>query len=86
LETSEFHVVRQNSRRHTEKSNVEEEDPCDDTNVVTASDAALYREYTNLKLHLLLKSKVPVVCAIAEDKLEILPHQTYGSSFQVTQF
>jgi hypothetical protein len=83
LDITEFHVVRQNSRRHTDPSNVEEEDACDATNVVSASDAGLYKEYHNLKLQLLLKSKVPVVCAIAEDKVEILPHQTYGSSFQV---
>ena len=79
VDSSEFFIVRQNSRRYSDHVQIE----IDDCHSMSAVEASAYKEYVNLKLLTRLRTKLPVICAISEDKIEIIPHQAYGSSLQM---
>jgi hypothetical protein len=50
---------------------------------MSSVEASAYKEYINLKLLTRMRTRLPVILAISEDKIEIIPHQTYGSSIQM---
>jgi hypothetical protein len=50
---------------------------------MSSVEASAYKEYINLKLLTRMRTRLPVILAISEDKIEIIPHQTYVSSIQM---
>ena len=71
IDASEFYCVRQNSRRYSEYVQAEAEDDCG----LTAVEAAAYQEFCNLKLLTRFKTKIPVVCSVSDEKIEVTPNQ-----------
>ncbi len=75
VDDTEFFIVRENSRRCAEfepsQTKVQPE--------FNALDAATYQEYRDVWLVTKIKSKLAVVLAISQDKVDIFPHQTPSS-------
>lgn len=76
-DTSEFYIVRVNSRRFAENQKSDEaghslDDP-GGHGLLTSVEMSAYKEFPNMRLITRLRTRIPVTVAISEDKLEILP-------------
>ena len=72
IDASDFYIVRQNSRRYSDHVQASADD---DGQCMTLVEAGAYQEFCNLKLLTRLRTKIPVVCAVSEDKIEVMPNQ-----------
>ena len=72
IDASDFYIVRQNSRRYSDHIQASADD---DGQCMMSAEAGAYQEFSNLKLLTRLRTKVPVVCSVSEDKIEVMPNQ-----------
>ena len=76
-ETSEFYIVRENSKRKEEADDGGGSDDHRLRHQISVLEAPVYKEYHGIHIFGKVRTKVEVIIGISEDKLEIYPKHRY---------